>query len=193
MKRISLALLTLASVIPMTTHAGMTAAEVKIFEEFKYKAENGRLQFYHPLALCYNEGLGVAQDHVAAANWFRKAATQGHAAAQYSLGVCYETGRGVDKNLVESAKWYLEAAEAGHSNAQYNMGNFYRNGTGVAKNDIEAYAYYKLAQTTDELARENISQLKKRMSSDSIFLGEKRAVWLQKEIEAKKAAKAAGK
>jgi predicted secreted protein len=63
----------------------------------------------------------------------------------------------------------------------------------VAKDVIEAYAYLSLAGTTYELARGRLAALEKQMSGDQIVAGKKRAKELQKEIDAKIAAKAAGK
>ena len=55
----------------------------------------------------YEIGLGVAQDDVEAAKWYRKAAEQGYAAAQSNLGEMYRDGRGVAKDDVEAYKWFL--------------------------------------------------------------------------------------
>jgi hypothetical protein len=46
---------------------------------------------------------------------------------------------------------------------------------------------------TIEVARKNLAILEKKMSQDARLLGQKRTKELQKEIEAKKAAKAGGK
>jgi len=63
----------------------------------------------------------------------------------------------------------------------------------VAKDEIEAYAYWNLAGITHEEARKNLALLEMSLSSESRLLGQKRTKELQKEIEAKKAAKKAGK
>ena len=41
----------------------------------------------------YDSGLGVPEDDVEAAEWFRKAAEQGYAGGQCNLGVMYAEGR----------------------------------------------------------------------------------------------------
>jgi TPR repeat protein len=56
-------------------------------------------------------GCGIAQNYVEAAQWFTKAADEGLAEAQFKLGTMYENGRGVAKNTEVAAKWYKEAAE----------------------------------------------------------------------------------
>ena len=61
----------------------------------------------------YDNGLGVKQDYVAAAQWYRKAAEQGNAPAQSNLGIMYENGRGVEKDPAQAVEWYRKAAEQG--------------------------------------------------------------------------------
>jgi TPR repeat protein len=77
--------------------------------------------------------------------------------------------------------------------AQTNLGVCYAKGEGATKDEIEAYAYWELAGMTIEVARKNLAILEKKMSQDARLLGQKRTKELQKEIEAKKAAKAGGK
>ena len=72
----------------------------------------------HVLGLIYVGGLGVPQDDVEAAAWFRKAADQGVAAAQSRLGSFYYLGKGVPQDYVEAAKWYRFAADQGNADAQ---------------------------------------------------------------------------
>ena len=126
--------------------------------------------------------------------WYRKAADQGNALAQYFLGVCYADGKGVAKDDVESVKWFRKAADQGDASCQYILGHCYANGKGsLAKDDVEAYAYYNLAGITIEEARKNRDILEKKLSPDAVSRGQQRSTELQKEIEAKIAAKAAGK
>ena len=90
-------------------------------------------------------------------------------------------------------KWYRKAAEQGHTEAQFSLGVCYGKGRGVAKDEIEAYAYYNLAGITDEDARNNLTLLENKMSRDEVAAAQKRTKELQKEIEAKIAAKKGGK
>ena len=64
---------------------------------------------------------------------------------------------------------------------------------GVLKDEIEAYAYYNLAGITYEKARNNLTTLEKKLSPEARLRGQQRTKELQKEIEAKIAAKQAGK
>jgi hypothetical protein len=90
-------------------------------------------------------------------------------------------------------KWYRKAADQGDAKAQCNLGVSYRYGYGVAKDEVEAYAYYNLAGITNEIARKNLANLEEGMSSETRIRGQQRTKELQKEIDAKIAAKKAGK
>ena len=63
----------------------------------------------------------------------------------------------------------------------------------MEKDYVEAYAYFNLASSTDEDARSNRGMMEKGMSPDARTRGQQRTKELQKEIEAKIAAKKAGK
>ncbi|MFG1203601.1 tetratricopeptide repeat protein [Xanthobacter aminoxidans] len=62
----------------------------------------------------YENGKGVPQDLVVAAQWYGCAAEQGDPTAQYLLGLAYDKGHGVPIDVVLSQKWLiLAAARAG--------------------------------------------------------------------------------
>ena len=172
---------------------GVAHDEVQAFSWYCKAAEQGLADAQFNLGICYYKGEGVAKDFVQAVSWWRKAAEQGHTDAQFKLGNIYRTGEGVAKDFVQAVSWYRKAAEQGLALAQYNLGVCYANGEGVAKDEIEVYAYWNLAGITDESARKNLAILEKKMSRDEIASGQQRTKELQKEIEAKIAAKKAGK
>lgn len=61
----------------------------------------------------YMNGDGIAQDHVAGVEWYRRAAEQGDAKAQGNLGVAYLNGLGVPQDFVTALMWSnLAAAQA---------------------------------------------------------------------------------
>jgi len=168
-------------------------AQVTIFRSFKAKAEKGDAIAQFSLGNCYENGNGVAKNLDEAANWWRKAADHGHPNAQCKTGLCYESGIGVPRDFAQAISWYRKAAEQGHAGAQFNLGGRYYNGEGVTKDEIGAYAYWNLVRITDEDARRNLAVLEKQMSAGQIAAGQKRSKELQKEIDAKSAAKKAGK
>ena len=58
----------------------------------------------------YEKGLGVAPDHVVAAQWYRRAAEKGSSRAALNLGALYERGLGVPADPREAAAWYRRAS-----------------------------------------------------------------------------------
>jgi TPR repeat protein len=123
----------------------MTPESVKVFKEFKAKAEKGDAEAQVGLGNCYANGAGVAWDYVQAAQWYRKAADQGYARAQFILGVCYVNGKGVTSNQVEAVNWWRKSAEQGYADAQFDLGLRYENGPGVEKDRLLAAQWYRKA------------------------------------------------
>jgi TPR repeat protein len=136
---------------------------------------------------------GMTDAEVKAFEGFKAKALKGDSDAQSILGGCYRYGWGVAKDEVEAVKWFRVAANQGDANAQSDVGDSYRSGWGVPKDEIEAYAFYNLAGIWVEHARKNRDILEKRLSQEAVLRGQQRTKELQKEIEAKIAAKKAGK
>lgn len=135
-----------------------------------------------------------SEDDRAKAEGYRTKAEAGDARAQYFLGYSYFNGRGVAKDVDESFKWYRKAAEQGDAGAQLALGGCYYAGKGVAKDEVEAFAYWSLAEYNyPAMYAGLIEQVGQNVSPDARILGMKRAKELQREIEAKIAAKKAGK
>lgn len=95
------ALLVLAAFLPAPLDAGMTPEEVKAFDGYKAKADNGDVTAQFELGLCYYYGKGVKEERTQAVFWYRKAAYLGSPQAQYQLGVCYYFGSGIPKDQIE--------------------------------------------------------------------------------------------
>ena len=74
------------------------------------RADAGEATAQHALGFLYSDGLGVPQDHVEAAGWYRRAAEQGEATAQHALGVMYYDGLGVPQDYGEAHIWLNLAA-----------------------------------------------------------------------------------
>jgi TPR repeat protein len=128
-----------------------------------------------------------------AASWWIKASEKGHAEAQNFLAFCYEKGDGVAKDLAQAVSWYRKSAEQGNAMAQNKLGFYYYNGEVVARNEVEAYALWSLAGVRIPGDREKLAILIQKMSVDQIAAGKKRALELQKKIEATASSKNIGK
>ena len=70
------------------------------------------------MGYAYEFGYGVAQDFLAAADWYRQAAERDFAIAQYNLALLYENGRGVPQDLDEARRWYQKAADLGDADSK---------------------------------------------------------------------------
>jgi hypothetical protein len=137
----------------------------------------------------------MTPDEVKSFNKYKAEAEKtGFVGAQYILAECYRDGVGTVKDAAEAVVWYRKSSEQeyGHP-AQRELGLLYAKGIGVPKDEIEAYAYLNLAGVSWDVPRDELRALEKKMSRDEITAGQKRTKELQKEIQAKIAAKKAGK
>lgn len=112
---------------------------------YRAAAQRGEPEAAYQLGLRYAGGLGVPQDHVAAAAWFRHAADQGVGHAQYQLGAMYAVGLGVERDAIEAARWITMAAVRGVADAQHDLGMAYAAGAGVAADPAEAVRWLQQA------------------------------------------------
>jgi len=189
---ISVLLQVIMSFSAAVSFAGMRPAEVKLFEEYKAKAEMGDPEAQGSLGWCYFSGSGVTKDATEGINWWRKAAERGNAAAQQNLGASYQSGEFVEWSGVEALKWFRMAASQGLPVALHTLGAKYESGSGVIKDDCEAYAYYSLAGETLEFSRNSLAALEVRMTSEARLHGKQRAQVIQAEIKIKKNTKIDG-
>ena len=115
----------------------------------------------------YKDGQEVHQDHLAAFDWYLKAAEQGHPRAQYNIGLLYEEEdneegneedneedneeedddeddddeRGDDVVLQDNTRafeWFHKSAIQGYADSQAKIAQAYTNGAGVPKDNIKA-------------------------------------------------------
>ena len=114
-------------------------------------AEQGVGSAQGNLGFMYLNGLGVLQDYVAAASWYRKAADLGEAEAQVSLGFMYEKGQGfLPQDYAAAASLYRKAADQGNASAQSNLGADYEIGQGVSQDYAAAAIWYRKAADQDD-------------------------------------------
>lgn len=74
---------------------------------------HGNARALGQLGFRYENGFGVSQNYIAAADLYRRAAEQGDAFAQSRLGLSYDKGHGVPQDFVLAYKWLdLAAARA---------------------------------------------------------------------------------
>ena len=166
---------------------------IESFNKLKDRAWLGDTDAQCAVGHHYRWGVCVPKNSVEATKWFLEAASRGHAEAQIITATCYMMGEGVPSDLAQAVHWWRKAAEQGHPQALARMGVCFDRGEGVERDPIEAYAYYKLAGMKIELHPMILANLEETMSNDEIVVGKMRTKEILKEINAKIAAKRAGK
>ena len=73
------------------------------------------------VAVMYDAGRGVLQDHQQAAAWYERAAAEGFARAEYNLALLYEEGIGVPRSRARAVQLYSKAAGHGLSAARAHL------------------------------------------------------------------------
>jgi hypothetical protein len=86
-------------------------------EEWLPLAELGDAEAQFNMGVMYDEGAGVQQDLVTAAEWYKKAAEQGFVDAQANLGMMYYHGQGVPCDHKTAVDWLQMAADQGDTEA----------------------------------------------------------------------------
>ncbi len=121
-----------------------------VVEAVRRQADRGSAEAQFLVGTAFDEGLGVAEDPVAALEWFRRAAAQDHTLAQHNLGNAFAAGRGVTADAAEAVRWWLKAGEKGDAVVQLRLGESYERGTGVPRDPAQARRWY-----TDAAGRGN--------------------------------------
>ncbi|MGA7481428.1 MAG: tetratricopeptide repeat protein [Bradyrhizobium sp.] len=116
------ALKTLNDALPVFVLVLACAASAGCFagENLQYRNDgqpivvaHGNARAVGRLGFRYENGFGVPQNYVAAADLYRRAAEQGDAFAQSRLGLSYDKGHGVRQDFILAYKWLdLAAARA---------------------------------------------------------------------------------
>lgn len=116
-----------------------------VYTQYIEAAKKGDAAAQNEIGVCYDKGIGVAQDKNLAFQWYSKAADQNLPLAQYNMGCCYNYGNGVPVDYEKAVAWYRKAADQNLPLAQYNLGCCYMNGMGVTQNQTLAFYWFKKA------------------------------------------------
>lgn len=112
---------------------------------FRAAADDGDVRAQYNLGIMFDNGHGVQQNYLEAADWYRVAAEADYADAQYNLGAMYSFGHGVPRDHAKAERWYRAAAEQGDADAQYSLGVMYNCGEGVVQDLPYAQTWFSLA------------------------------------------------
>lgn len=121
-----------------------------LFTAVQRQASLGGVEAQFLMGTAFDEGLGVAEDAVAAFGWFQKAAAEGHTLAEHNIGNAYAAGRGVAADPSAAVAWWTKAALKGDAVPQLRLGEAYERGTGVPVDRLQARRWY-----TDAAGRGN--------------------------------------
>jgi TPR repeat protein len=94
-------------------------------------AEAGNPTATYEMGYLYENGDGVAQDPVQAAQWYMKGAALGEASSEAAVGQLYEQGNQVAENWEQAAQWYAKSAQQGNRMGEFRLGRAYQYGVGV--------------------------------------------------------------
>lgn len=99
---------------------GTGAYQARTVRELALAAARGNAQAQARLGFMYENGFGVPQNYVVAADLYQSAATHGDAFGQSRLGLSYDKGHGVPQSVIFSYAWLnLAAASASGRQADY--------------------------------------------------------------------------
>jgi TPR repeat protein len=179
-------------------------SRLQLFAGYLESAKTGDPVAQYDVGGFYAHGVAVERNPEEAVKWWLKSAASGYARAQSELGDCFSNGVGVTQDVAAGLNWHRLAAAHGDARSQIWLSKQYLDGGVVAIDKVEAYAYLTLAKRYAETSLRPSE--KSTVSSHSLLfsidpavteetrtIGNKRADVLQKEIEAKIAAKKASK
>lgn len=115
----------------------------RAFRYFRYAADRGHLKAMVKLGECYEHGIGVEADPVAAASCYSLAAEGGSAEGLGRLAGCQLKGVGVATDTQAAIRNYRAAAEQNDPDSQSCLGWCYEDGDGVEKCPTEAIRWYR--------------------------------------------------
>lgn len=130
---------------PPLNQGPISGTQSLVANKLEQIAESGDTQASVTLGEMSFSGNEVPQDHVQAAQWYRKAADQGSVEAQNNLGILYDIGQGVRQDHVKAAQWFRKAADQGYADAQSNLGLLYSEGQGVPQDYVQAARWFRKA------------------------------------------------
>ena len=133
------------------------------WKEWLALGERGHQSAQYNLGVLYSIGLGVEQNDVEAAKWFKMAAERGLPAAQMRLGTAYLEGKGVAEDPKEAYFWFTLAATHFSLGEQHDQAVAAREKTGAELSRAQitevlekAMNWKPLPQTMDESEKQQL-------------------------------------
>ena len=110
------------------------------------------------LGKMYEQGLGVNQDYVQAANYFRQAAERGYPPAQAKLGEFYANGLGLPMDYRQAAEWFSKAADQQDKTPEHRLHEAC-SAYEVEDFDTALSTFQELAQENDAVAQFHLGEM----------------------------------
>jgi TPR repeat protein len=90
---------------------------------YEKSCKYGNSKACYNVGFLYENGKGVTQNYVKAAQFYKKAceSDKGYAYACNNLAILYYSGKGVSKNYYKTYEYFIKAAKKGDSSAQKNL------------------------------------------------------------------------
>jgi TPR repeat protein len=143
---------------------------------FQKGAEGGDTRAQTNVGFLFDHGLGVKQDYVTAATWYRRAAEAGNALAQNNLADLILRGEGIAQSDSEAFQLFEKAAVQGNTGARIKLGYLYANGRGTQKDLQLAYEWILAASLAgDQRGQYLIKPLESALSAAQLRTAQDRA------------------
>ena len=97
-------------------------------EALTKQCQKGKAEGCFKLGVAYDNGLGVTQDSVKAAELFRKACDGQNAGGCAALGVAYSHGTGATQDSFKAAELFRKACDGQYAGGCWSLGVSYDNG-----------------------------------------------------------------
>lgn len=117
---------------------------------FEKAAQLGNKDAVFNMAIMYDKGLGIREDKLLAAKWYKVGVENGDPMCMANLGYILECGPTEMRNEKSAFELYLKAAENGYVDSWNNVGLCYKRGIGVSTSFEKAKeAYIKATHGED--------------------------------------------
>ena len=110
---------------------GDMADAIPILQE---AADAGSAEAAYNLAICYQQGDGIAQNDSIANLWMLKSAGNGWVDAQYQMSYNYAAGKGIKQDYTQAFHWTEQCALQHDPDCMFNMAICYQRGIGTPEN-----------------------------------------------------------
>ncbi|MYM67568.1 sel1 repeat family protein [Pseudoduganella sp. FT55W] len=125
---------------------GTPANLPRAFELFSSAAKKGDAQAAYYLGMMYKNGMAVARDLKAAAQWLQFSANRQTPAAMFALAKLYLSGEGVKRDELAARRWIEKAADLEYPEAVMAMAIGLRDGSmGFERNEALAETQMRFA------------------------------------------------